>query len=126
MIGLDVTALDIDDIRRTLARLEAETNPVVADAVRRAIVELTVKAKEIAHVQTGTLRRKLHPEGPFTVATGTLEAVVSPEPAFYAAHEIAKGGEHDYVTRTLQESRDVLDQLTRDLEAEVTAFVRGQ
>lgn len=126
MIGLDITALDINDMRRILALLAAEADEVAAPALRRAIVDLTVHAKSIAHVKTGVLRASLHPEGPFQVGTGTLEAVVSPEPAFYAAQEVARGGEHDYASRTLIEARDVIDKLIAELEADVTAHVRGK
>lgn len=106
--------------------LGAEVDTISTPALRTAIERLTAYAKSIAHVRTGLLKASLHPEGPFLLGDGTLEARVSPMPAWYAQYEVARGGDHNYAGRTLEEDAQTIAALTAELEQAVAAYVRGR
>lgn len=82
----------------------------------RGARELLRVARNVVHVQSGRLQAGLIVEGPFDVGTGALEARVSAPSVPYGAAEAARGGEHDWPTRTLSEGQGAIDQVAADME----------
>ena len=76
---------------------------------------LMAVARAVVHVQSGGLRDSLYIDGPNPIGDGSIEVAVR-SPLGYAGLEVAKGGEHDYPSRTLEAGNSILDDLARGLE----------
>lgn len=92
----------------------------------RAARDLLKLARSIVHVKSGRLRDGLVIDGPFNVGTGTLEARISAPSVPYADEEVARGGEHDFASRTLEDGAGVIDQAAQDMEQTLIAILEGR
>lgn len=111
----------ITDLRSAETRADDKLRGINIRAAR----ELLAIARGVVHVKSGRLQGSLHIEGPFNVGTGTLEArVVSNVP--YADLEIARGSEHDYAARTIEDGSAVIEQAAQDMEAALIAILEGR
>lgn len=113
-------AVDIDDsgLKQAQAQLQAAPSRIeqrVLGRVGRAQRELLRVARSVVHVKTGRLRDSLSIDGVALIGGGTLEGAIKTNVP-YAEAEVARGGEHDYAQRTLEEGAGVLDELLKDLE----------
>src|SRR5260221_3190700 len=92
----------------------------------RGARDLLKIARRVVHVKSGRLRDGLVVEGPFDIATGTLEARVSAPSVPYATIEADRGGAHDFASRTIEEGAGVIDQIAHDMEAAIIAVMEGR
>ena len=112
-------SIEIDDrelraVQQQVATAPARIQRRVAGRTLVATRALLKIARGVVHVRSSRLKDSLYVDGPYPVSDG-LEAFVR-SPVAYAAEEAARGGAHDYPTRTIQDGRGVLDELARDLE----------
>jgi hypothetical protein len=111
----DITS-NLDQTRRNLASAEQRVENRLRGINNRALRELQRIARSVVHVRSGRLQRGLVIQGPYNVGSGTLEASVSAPTVPYAGEEASRGGEHDFVTRTLEVGQGVIDQAAQDME----------
>jgi len=98
------------------ALVAAQTRQQAATAkAARALLQIM---QNLSHVKTGRMRASEVVNGPFEVATGAYEVTIGPT-VDYAEHEVARGGDHDFVTRTLEAGQAVLDALRAELESAI-------
>lgn len=95
------------------------------DATARASEQLRRVMQGVSHVKTGAMRDSDIVTGPYLVTSGTFETQIGPTVS-YAAEEIARGGQHDYASRTLSEGADILDALMDELGGIVIAQITGR
>lgn len=74
--------------------------------------------QSIEHVQSGEMQGSTVALGPFPVGDGALESQIV-SGAGYADQEVARGGSHDWATRTIAEQQARILQL--ELEAGLLA-----
>jgi len=93
-----------------------------AELLTEAIDDLKNYGQSIGHRRSGNMDDTMYRLGPFPVEQGTIEASFQ-SGAEYAELEVARGGDHDWATRTIDEQAERIDQLRRDVEdAAVTAL----
>lgn len=112
--------IEIDDrelraLQQHLATAPSRIERRTAGRTTQAIRELLRVARQVAHQRSGALVAGLAIVGPFQVGAGTLEGQIRSSVP-YAEDEAARGGEHDFPARTLDEGESVLDRLARDIE----------
>lgn len=116
-----------DDLERLLRNLEAADERISVESARLLIGaagDLVAHAKSIAHRQSGNMGDTIHRLGPFPVGNGALEARIE-SGAWYADLEVAKGGDHDWALRTVQERDDLIRELEAALADAVVRVVVG-
>jgi hypothetical protein len=106
----------IGQTTRHLRGVEERTEARLRGINLRGTRELLKIARNLVHERTGRLKAGLIIEGPYDVASGTLEARVAAPTVVYAAEEAKRGGEHDYATRTLEAGQGVIDKVADDME----------
>lgn len=102
------------DLTRDLEQSPARIARLVSGRMTRAQRDLLGVARRVVHVRSGDLRDSLSIEPPAYVGADISEFGVSARVS-YAAYEIARGGEHDYVVRTLDEGAAIIDQTAADI-----------
>lgn len=122
---IDITS-DLARLVRDLRSAEQKADDRLRGINIRASRELLKIARANVHVVSGRLQRGLAVQGPFNVATGTLEAQVSAPSVPYAALEAERGGDHDYAARTLREGAGVIDGAAEDMEQALIALIEGR
>jgi len=123
-LSVDVTS-NLDQTARAYAGSEQRAEAKIRAINVRASRELLKVARSVVHVKTGRLRDGLIVEGPFNVASGELVATISAPSVSYADIEAARGGLHDFATRTIAEGASVIDQAAADMEAAIIAVMEG-
>jgi hypothetical protein len=116
---------DLQDLTRDLEAAPARIAQRVAGRMTRAQRELLGVARRVVHVRTGKLRDSLSIDPPSYVGADLSEFGVSARVS-YAGYEVAKGGEHDYVARTLEEGQAVIDSAANDIADIVASTIVGQ
>ena len=106
---------NLDQTARSLAGAEQRTENRLRGLNIRGARELLKVARRVVHVRTGRLRDSLFVSGPFDVGSGAFEADVITNVS-YAPLEIARGGEHDFVTRALTEGQSIIDDTAAAME----------
>src|SRR5690349_19445735 len=117
---------DLQTLIADLRSAEQRADDKLRGINTRAARDLLKLARSIVHVKSGRLRDGLVIEGPFNVGTGTLEARISAPSVPYADEEVARGGAHDYATRTLEDGQGIIDQAAEDMEAALIAIIEGR
>lgn len=113
---------NIAQIAADLRTIEQKADAKLRAINTRAGRQILAVARAVVHVQTGRLRDSLRIEGPFDIVSGSFELrVVTNVP--YAEEEIARGGEHDYATRTVQDSAGIVDQAAEDMERAIVVLM---
>jgi hypothetical protein len=120
----DITS-DLQTLIRDLRSAETRADDKLRGINIRAARELLKLARSIVHVRSGRLQASLHIEGPFDVGTGTLEARVTSNVP-YAEEEVARGSEHDYAARTIDEGQSIIEQAAQDMEQALIAIMEGR
>jgi hypothetical protein len=95
-----------------------------ARLLREAIEDLKDFGQSIGHEQTGAMIASMYVTGPFAVGNGILEASFQ-SGASYAEYEVAKGGDHDWATRTIIEDTPRIVQLATEVENVVIKALLG-
>jgi hypothetical protein len=108
-----------------IALLETADERLTAANIRlltEAIDDLKAYGQAIGHRKTGLMDNSMHRLGPFPVGSGMLEARFE-SGADYAETEVARGGAHDWATRTIAENDARILQLQLEVEnALITAL----
>lgn len=113
--------MTLDDYITLLQTADATIDAANARLLVEAIEDLKTYAQSIGHRRSGQMDDTMYRLGPFPVAAGVIEASFQ-SGANYAELEVARGGQHDWATRTIQEQ----DARILQLELEVTnAVVRA-
>lgn len=117
--------MTLDEYIRTLEAAPATIARENARLLANTIEDLKDYGQSIGHERSGYMDETMHVRGPDSGADGELEASFESD-ASYAELEVARGGSHDWATRTLNEQRARITQLQLDVEnATVRALVGG-
>lgn len=81
-------------------------------------------AAKIGHRRSGLMDDSMVRFGPFPVGAGALEARVE-SGAVYAEQEVARGGQHDWATRTITEQDARILQLQLEVEQALVSVLTG-
>lgn len=110
-----------------IQQLERAGEQLKADNVRRlmaAIEDLKDYGQSIGHEKTGQMDETMHVEGPLEESDGVVEVLFESDVP-YAEEEVARGGTHDWATRTLNERRDRIFELQTEVEHALVAALTG-
>lgn len=121
---MSVDATQLEAWLRQLQTADAQINAQTAAALRRVQETLRDYATSIAHVQTGEMRDSIYALGPFPTGQGMLESIIA-SASQHAVYEMERGGDHDWLDRTIIEQSGVLDRLADECGRIVTAVVTG-
>jgi len=116
--------MTLDDYIQLLTAADDRLSAANVRLLTEAIDDLKTYAQQIGHRQTGLMDDSMHRLGPFPVGSGILEARVE-SGAFYAEDEVAKGGAHDWATRTIDENDARILQLQLEVEQALIAALTG-
>lgn len=116
--------MTLDDYIRLLQTADEQIDREDARLLTEATDDLRAYAQSIAHRQTGAMADSMHRLGPFPVGSGLLEARVE-SGAWYADEEVAKGGTHDWASRTIDEQDARILQLELELGNTAVAILTG-
>lgn len=120
------TTSNIDRVVSDLRTADQRANDRLRGINVRASRDLLRIARSVVHVVSGRLQAGLAVQGPFNVATGALEATISAPSVPYAAHEVERGSDHDFPSRTLLAGERVIDQAAEDMERALVDIVEGR
>jgi hypothetical protein len=116
--------MTLDDYIALLQTADEKIDRADARLLTEATDDLRAYAQSIAHRRTGAMADSMHRLGPFPVGEGMLEAHVE-SGAWYAEDEVAKGGTHDWATRTINEEQARVLQLELELGNTAVAILTG-
>lgn len=116
--------MTIDEYIRTLEAAPAKIAQNNANLLMVAIEDLKEYGQTIGHEQSGRMDETMHVNGPFSVGSGILEASFESS-VDYAEMEVARGGSHDWATRTLNEQQPRITQLQLDVEGATVRALLG-
>lgn len=80
----------------------------------RTAAELLAIMQRVSHVLTGAMKASEAIDGPLVVGAGAIQYTIGPS-VDYAPYEAARGGDHDFVGRTLAEGQAALAALQAEL-----------
>lgn len=107
-------------LQTTDSQIDIEAGQLLTDATE----DLRGYAQSIGHRQTGNMDDSMHRLGPFPIGNGALEAQVV-SGAWYAEEEVARGGSHDWATRTIDEQQARILQLELELANRAASILTG-
>src|SRR3954470_6331621 len=116
--------MDLQAYIRLLQTADEQIDRQSAALLTEAADDLRDYAKSIMHRQTGNMAGSTYRLGPFPQGAGVLEARVE-SGAWYAGEEAAKGGTHDWPSRTIAEQQARILQLELELGNAVIAILTG-
>lgn len=116
--------MKIEDYITLLQSADERINRANVALLADAVDDLARYATSIAHRRTGYMGDSIVRYGPFSVGQGVLEAHAE-SAAPYAGLEVARGGEHDWATRTIVESSARIGQLQADVGGEAVRVLTG-
>jgi hypothetical protein len=116
--------MNLDSYIRLLQSADAQIDHDAARLLAEASDDLRDYAKSIMHRQTGNMAGSTYRLGPFPQGAGVLEARIE-SGAWYAGEEAAKGGTHDWPSRTIAEQQARILQLELELGNAVVAALTG-
>jgi hypothetical protein len=116
--------MNLDSYIRLLQSADAQIDHDAARLLTEATDDLRDYAQSIGHKQSGNMVGSMHRLGPFPQGAGVLEARVE-SGAWYAGEEAAKGGTHDWPSRTIAEQQARILQLELELGNAVVAALTG-
>ncbi len=88
------------------------------------MADMLAYTQSIEHVQSGDMRASTVALGPFPIGQGALESQII-SGAWYASEEVARGGTHDWATRTIAEQQARILQLELDVAASAARVLTG-
>jgi hypothetical protein len=115
------------DLNAYIALLQTADDQISAESARlltEATDDLRAYAQQIGHKQSGAMTDSMHRLGPFPVGSGVLEARVE-SGAWYAEDEVAKGGTHDWASRTIDEQQARILQLELEAADRAASILTG-
>lgn len=111
-----------------LRLLETADEQIDRDAARQLLATvddvLLPYAQRIAHRRSGNMADTMHRLGPFPVGQGAIEARIE-SGAWYAEEEIARGGQHDWVTRTYDDQAGAIQALADSIADRAAIVLTG-
>jgi hypothetical protein len=116
--------MDLQAYIRLLQTADAQIDRESAALLVEATEDIKTYAKSIMHRQTGNMIESTYSLGPFPIGEGALETQIA-SGAWYAEEEVARGGDHDWVTRTIDEQQARIAQLEADLAAAAASILTG-
>lgn len=116
---------DLQDITRDLEEAPARIARKVQGRMVRAQRELLKVARADVHVRSGDLRDSLYIVAPSYIGAEISEFEIAAR-ASYAPYEVARGGPHDYVARTLEDGAGIIDSAANDIADLVAQTIVGQ
>lgn len=115
---------DLADLTRDLEASPARIARQVSGRMIRAQRALLGVARAVVHVVSGDLRDSLSIDPPSYIGASLSEFGVSARVS-YAGFEVAKGGDHDYVARTLEDGAAIIDEAASDIADLVAQAIVG-
>jgi len=119
---MSVNAAQLEAYLQQLTTAGAEIDRETAGALRRVQDALTKYAISIEHVQSGEMRDSTYSIGPLPGGAGILESIIT-SASSHTIYEMERGGDHDWLDRTIIEQSGVLDQLADECGRIVAAVV---
>jgi len=107
--------MDIQAYIALLQSADAALNARNATLLTEASDDLRAYAQSIEHRRSGQMADSTIRYGPFPIGQGGFESRIE-SGADYAEQEVARGGTHDWATRTIDEEAARIDQLRREVE----------
>jgi hypothetical protein len=118
----------VNTLEEFLRLLETAEPAINAEAARQLLTTLDdvllPYAQAIAHRQSGNMAESMHRLGPFPTGDGAVEGRIE-SGAWYADLEVARGGDHDWVTRTLDEQSGAIDTLSAAIADRAVVVLTG-
>lgn len=121
---MSLDASQIEAYAALLQTADAAIDRDAAVAFRRALDTLRQFAQGIEHRKTGNMAESTYTLGPFPAETGVLEGSIQ-SAAPYTVYEVERGGDHDWMSRTISEGGSILDALADETGRIVAAAVMG-
>ncbi len=119
---MSVDASQLERYLDLLTTADAQIDRETARALKRVTDTLKEYARGIEHVKTGAMRDSTYSLGPFAAGGGILESTIA-SAAPHTIYEINRGGDHDWMDRTIIEQSGVLDALADECGRIVAAAV---
>ena len=116
--------MDLASYIALLQRSDAALNARNAELLAEAADDLKTYAASIGHRQSGNMDDSMYRLGPFPIGEGAYEATIQ-SGADYAEQEVARGGTHDWATRTIDEEAQRIDRLRREVENALISVLTG-
>jgi hypothetical protein len=116
--------MDLQAYIRLLQTADEQIDRASATLLVEATEDLRAYAQQIAHKQTGFMAESMARYGPFPIGVGAIETQIA-SGAWYSESEAAKGGTHDWPTRTIAEQQARILQLELELGNAVVAALTG-
>lgn len=116
--------MDIASYIRLLQTADAALNARNVALLIEAADDLRDYAASIGHRRSGLMDDSMVRYGPFSIGQGALEARVE-SGAIYAEQEVARGGTHDWATRTITEQDARILQLQLEVEQALVTVLTG-
>lgn len=116
--------MTLDDYIRLLQTADVTIDAKNVALLTEAVDDLMAYAQSIGHRRSGNMDDTMYRLGPFPVAEGTIEGQFQ-SGVPYAEEEVARGGSHDWATRTIEEQAERIDQLRREVENAVVTVLTG-
>ena len=116
--------MTLDDYLRLLQTADDTINQDAARLLTETTDAIMQYTQSIMHRQTGNMADTTYRLGPFPVGVGAIETTIQ-SGAWYAGDEAGRGGDHDWVTRTLTETTALQQQLADALAERVAQLLTG-
>src|SRR5690349_4180546 len=97
----------LDDFTRQLEQAPQRAARRISGRMIQAQRSLLQVARAVVHVRSHNLQSRLAIEPPTVIDASAVDFIVT-STAPYAEYEVAKGDEHDYPARTLEEGADIV------------------
>lgn len=107
-----------------LQSADAALNAKNAVLLAEATDDLKAAAAAIGHRRSGQMDDSMYRLGPFPIGDGAYEATIQ-SGADYAEQEVARGGTHDWATRTIVEQDARILQLQLEVEQALVSVLTG-
>ena len=116
--------MNLESYIQLLASADAALNARNVQLLTEAADELNAYAQSIAHRRSNVMADTITRFGPFPIGSGAYETHSS-SAAEYAEDEVAKGGAHDWATRTIVEQDARILQLQLEVENALVTALTG-
>lgn len=116
--------MDLQAYIALLQSADAALNAKNAQLLIEAADDLRAYAQSIEHRRSGTMADSTIRYGPFSIGAGALEARIE-SGASYAEQEVARGGTHDWASRTITEQDARILQLQLEVEHALVSVLTG-
>lgn len=114
---------DLNQLASSYEQAANEADAVIAQRMADLLEQVRASARGLAHRKSGQLIGSLYIDGPVRRVGFVEGAIVAG--VVYAESEVARGGEHDYASRTLQANAALIQQWADDTGVAIVKKIGG-